>query len=95
MPTPALVIVATRDLLPLGLNWTGTEPIPAPGARIKVRVNSLGLGTVRGFFALDNYLGLAVELDQLPQWFIQAYPGQTLVYAYGREVANPTSTNAR
>lgn len=86
---PALVVVATPDLLPSGLNWTGTEPIPAPGARIRVRMNGLGLGTVRGFFALDNHLGIAVELDKLPKWFIQAYPGQTLGYAFGREIASP------
>lgn len=88
--TSALVVVGTPDALPSGLIWTGTDPIPAPGGRIRVRLNGLGLGTVRGFFALDNYLGVAVELDQLPKWFIQANPGQTLGYFYGREVAFPT-----
>ena len=87
---PALVVVATPDALPSGLIWTGTDPIPVLGARIRVRMNGLGLGIMCGFFALDNYLGVAVELDQLPTWFIQAHPGQTLGYFYGREVSSPT-----
>jgi hypothetical protein len=60
-----------------GYRWSGVGKVPPLGARVRVRANSLGLGTVRAYFLSDGgdgglrFLGVAALLDDPPQWYIE------------------------
>lgn len=61
-----------------GYRWSGAAGVvPRMGARVRVRLNGLGLGWVRGYFLSDGgdgglrFLGLAVELEAPPAGYVQ------------------------
>lgn len=61
-----------------GYRWSGAAGlVPRVGARVRVRMNGLGLGWVRGYFLSDGgdgglrFLGLAVELEAPPARYVQ------------------------
>jgi hypothetical protein len=48
--------------------WSGDNPPPAIGAKIKTYLNQMGTGTVLGYFAEHGWLGVLVQLDKNPKW---------------------------
>lgn len=78
-----------RNQAPGRTLWGGEAPPPAIGTRIRVTMNSLGPGTVRGYFIEYDWLGLLVELHDPPEWWIKqngTYPRHTrLAHIFGIE----------
>lgn len=67
----------------------GTLTPPAIGTKIIVTMNSIGPGTVRGYFTEDGYLGLLVELHKPPKWWIEQNPSRPLGHIFGPEFKLP------
>lgn len=60
--------VVTVDGIPL--KWSNRR-IPDIGERIYVKFNGFGFGTVRGYCHMDGFVGLLVEPDILPDWYVK------------------------
>ncbi|QKG59170.1 hypothetical protein GKZ68_20410 (plasmid) [Hymenobacter sp. BRD128] len=76
-PVPEWHGVTTLAELPASLTWSGTQPIPAIGARVHAYMNGFGVGTVRHYFHAGGFLGVIVAVDELPEWFVKQNPGIT------------------
>lgn len=71
----AWAAVASVAELPGPLRWSGKAmPVPAVGARVHVHLNGIGPGTVTGYYHAEDWLGVVVEADQMPEWYRQANP---------------------
>tara|TARA_R110002020_G_scaffold208685_2_gene414493 strand:+ start:1429 stop:1665 length:237 start_codon:yes stop_codon:yes gene_type:complete len=53
------------------LKWTGEGSIPAVGETVEVKMNGLGSGKVSGYFAESGFIGLVVDLDSPPEWYLK------------------------
>jgi hypothetical protein len=72
---PAWAAVARVNELPGPLQWSGKGvPVPPVGARVHVRLNGIGAGTVTGYYHAEGWLGVVVEADRMPDWYRQANP---------------------
>ena len=64
--------------------WSGENPPPAIGSRVKVRFNGFGDGTVTGYFLEEGFLGLEVAVDKQPDWHIKQ-GGTNPICVFGAE----------
>ncbi|MGI4741286.1 MAG: hypothetical protein ACRYG7_39475 [Janthinobacterium lividum] len=100
---PHWVGVQTLAELPAGLTWSGTQPVPAIGARVHLYLNSFGPAQVTAYFHADGYLGVVCAPEVLPAWFQQQSPGVREGHFFGIELepfrpvpaASTTSNQAR
>ena len=83
---PAWQGVTTLAELPRNLVWSGTQPIPAIGARVRAYMNGFGAGSVRAYFHAAGDLGVIVAVDVLPEWFVTQNPGIAEGHFFGREL---------
>lgn len=76
--------VATPELMatpwlerarPLWVAWTFSAP-PAIGSRVYVTIDGFKLATVRSYFHGYGFVGIQVECDVLPDWYVQQNKGQ-------------------
>lgn len=67
--------------------WGGKHEPPAIGSKVRVTMNGLGRGTVRGYFVECDWLGLLVELHNPPQWWAKQNPQRPLAHIFGIEFA--------
>ncbi len=87
VPTvPQWAAVQTLAELPANLTWSGSQPVPAIGARVRVYLNSFGPALVKAYFHAEGYLGVVCLPDQLPAWFQQQNPGVLEGHFFGREL---------
>lgn len=68
--------------------WSGQADPPAIGARVHVRINSLGFGTVTAYAVHEGYLGVMVRIDESnrPDWHRQQNPENLPGLLYGAEI---------
>ncbi len=71
--------------------WKGQHPCgfatpPGIGARVEVKINDFGTGSVIGYFTEYGYLGVKVQLDKIPDWFARQSPGRNFVFVFGAEI---------
>ena len=83
---PQWTAVQTLAELPANLIWSGTQPVPAIGARVRVYMNGFGPALVEAYFHAEGYLGVVCRPDQLPAWFRQQNPGVQEGHFFGREL---------
>lgn len=67
--------------------WSGNGSPPWLGDKVNVTMNSLGKGTVKGFFVLHGYLGIGIELDSPPKWYVEQNDGNLIARVFGNEMA--------
>jgi len=48
--------------------WSGKIAPPEQGARVRIKFNGLGTGTVLNHFSEAGWLGVRVALDKEPDW---------------------------
>ena len=89
---PAYEPAVYKDGLPIvtdgdALIWAGKVAPPPVGDKVQVRMNSLGTGDVVGYFSLEGYLGLRVQLDSPPEWYIKQNKGNVVGHIFGPEFA--------
>ena len=78
--------------------WAGPfKTPPRIGERVNVRINDFGQGVVGAYFVQHGFLGLVVEIDELPEWRKKdpslAKYGKN-VCVFGAEVEPPPPTQA-
>lgn len=83
---PQWVGVQTLAELPAGLTWSGTQPVPAVGARVHLYLNSFGPAQVKAYFHAEGYLGVVCAPEVLPAWFQQQSPGVREGHFFGIEL---------
>lgn len=69
--------------------WSGTGAMaqpPAQGDTVKVRINGCGKGRVMGFFVDHGYLGVLVQLDAPPEWYVKQNGATTPGHFFGNEI---------
>jgi hypothetical protein len=67
-------------------NKDGFQPPPV-GSKVMVRINSLGVAEVKGYFSQEGYLGLLVVLDNAPEWYVkQNGDAKKVGHVFGPEV---------
>lgn len=49
--------------------WSNPKRPPAIGARVNIRINSIGAGVVTGYRVIHGWLGLHVRPENPPQWW--------------------------
>lgn len=78
-----------------GYRWSSSTPPPAVGDRVTVSMNGLGQGTVTGYFTQGGFLGLMVQLDAPPEWYVRQNAGNVPAPVFGAETkCSPTSMQA-
>ena len=78
--------------LPAAPKWSSEKQPPAIGAVVKVTMNGLGAGVVKGYFVEDGWLGVLVKLSNPPGWWLKQNAaaiakGQRLSHIFGAELA--------
>ena len=68
------------------LIWAGKNGAPPPvGETVNVTMNALGSADVVGYFSKGDYLGLLVEFDSPPDWYIKQNKGNVVGHIFGPE----------
>jgi hypothetical protein len=69
------------------LIWGGKNGVlpPPVGEKITVTMNGLGNGDVVGYFSQDGYLGLRVQFDSPPEWYVKQNKGNPVGHIFGPE----------
>jgi hypothetical protein len=66
--------------------WAGKAPPPAIGSKVTVIINNLGPAVVVGYFVEAGFLGLRVQHDSPPDWYIKQNKGNVVGHVFGPEV---------
>tara|TARA_B100001778_G_C18243692_1_gene474585 strand:+ start:148 stop:495 length:348 start_codon:yes stop_codon:yes gene_type:complete len=53
------------------LQWVSSKPIPAVGSEVEVKMNSIGRSTVLKYFVEYGFVGLIVQPQNPPTWYIK------------------------
>lgn len=70
--------------------WSNENPPPPIGARVKIRVNGIGMATVESYFEQDGFLGVFTRVDEWPkQWDGFRPEGDKSCHAFGAEILYP------
>lgn len=78
-----------------GYRWSSNTHPPAVGDSVTVSMNGLGRGTVTGYFTQGGFLGLMVQLDAPPEWYVRQNGGNPPAPVFGAEAScSPTSMQA-
>lgn len=74
--------------LPVNKQWSGKEPPPKIGDKVRINMNNLGDGIVLDYFHESDYLGVRVLLDNVPGWKKEQQPDNPTAMVFGIELAN-------
>lgn len=67
--------------------WSGKQPPPPVGARVKVLMNDLGYCTVDGYAVSEGYLAVVAKADEeRPAWHKNANPDNEPSLLFGCEI---------
>jgi len=53
------------------LQWVTNKPIPAVGSEVEVKINGIGRSTVLKYFVEHGFIGLVVQPQNPPTWYIK------------------------
>jgi hypothetical protein len=67
--------------------WSNKKPLPSIGEKVTINFNGLGTGTVDSYFMEGEWLGIAVRLDNEPDWHKKACPDFPYAMVFGAEIA--------
>lgn len=72
--------------------WSGADQPPAIGDVVDVRINRCGPAKVLGYFVQEGWLGVKVQLQSPPDWFVRRNGGNVPCHAFGAEIRAPAVT---
>ena len=72
---------------PKGNKWSGNSAVPAIGATVRVRINSIGTATVLRYFTEHGYLGVLVQPENPPAWYVKQNGRYSPCHVFGAELA--------
>ena len=53
------------------LQWVSNKPIPAVGSEVNVTINGIGRSKVLKYFVEHGFIGLVVQPQNPPTWYIK------------------------
>ena len=53
------------------LQWACKKPIPSVGSTVNVKINGIGKSTVLKYFHEHGFLGMIVQPEDPPAWYIK------------------------
>ncbi len=68
-----------------GFKWSGKYDLPSIGDRIYTPMNGMGYGKVIHYFTEAGFLGVALELEVVPDWHKRQCPGVGVAMCFGAE----------
>lgn len=71
---------------PSEAKWSGKSFVPLLGQNVTIHMNSIGAGKVRGYFHLEGWLGVLVQVAKLPEWYCKGQDPKPHPHVYGREL---------
>lgn len=94
-PMPVFeVSLPTQDTYGAGrilARWSGAGsgfPVPPRvGDVVRLTINSIGLGTVKGYFVESGFLGVKVTPHNPPAWWTKQNPTRSLCTVFGVEIS--------
>ena len=66
--------------------WSGKLSIPEIGDRVRITFNGLGTGSVTSYFHEAGYLGVAILLDEQPEWHEKQNGTNKTALVFGAEL---------
>ena len=68
------------------LQWVSTKPIPAIGSEVNVTINGIGRSKVLKYFVEHGFIGLVVQPQNPPTWYIKQNGADELCHVFPAEV---------
>ena len=69
------------------LAWGSDQPIPAVGSEVNVKINGIGRSTVLKYFIEHGFIGLLVQPQNPPAWYIKQNGADAPCHVFPAEVA--------
>ena len=69
------------------LQWVCDKPIPAVGSEVNVKINGIGLSKVLKYFVEHGFVGLVVQPQDPPAWYIKQNGADEPCHVFPAEVA--------
>ena len=69
------------------LQWVSTKPIPAVGSEVNVTINGIGRSKVLKYFVEYGFIGLVVQPQNPPTWYIKQNGADEPCHVFPAEVA--------
>ena len=67
------------------LQWVTTKPIPAVGSEVNVKINGIGRSKVLKYFVEHGFIGLVVQPQNPPTWYIKQNGADELCHVFPAE----------
>lgn len=71
---------------PVKARWGGDIPPPQIGERVRISINGIGPGRVLEYFEQEGYLGVTVQPDNAPAWYLKQNGGNVPCNVFGTEI---------
>jgi hypothetical protein len=68
------------------LQWVTTKPIPAVGSEVNVKINGIGRSKVLKYFVEHGFIGLVVQPQNPPAWYIKQNGADEPCHVFPAEV---------
>ena len=68
------------------LQWVSTKPIPAVGSEVNVTINGIGRSKVLKYFVEHGFIGLVVQPQNPPTWYIKQNGADEPCHVFPAEV---------
>ena len=69
------------------LQWVCDKPIPAVGSEVEVKINGIGRSIVLKYFVEHGFIGLLVQPQDPPAWYIKQNGADAPCHVFPAEVA--------
>ena len=69
------------------LQWVCDKSIPAVGSEVNVKINGIGLSKVLKYFVEHGFVGLVVQPQDPPAWYIKQNGADEPCHVFPAEVA--------
>ena len=68
------------------LQWVTNKPIPAVGSEVNVKINGIGRSKVLKYFVEHGFIGLVVQPQNPPTWYIKQNGADEPCHVFPAEV---------
>ncbi len=68
------------------LQWVSNKPLPAVGTEVEVKINSIGRSKVLKYFVEHGFIGLVVQPQNPPTWYVKQNGADEPCHVFPAEV---------
>ena len=69
------------------LQWVSTKAIPSVGSEVNVKINGIGRSVVQKYFVEHGFIGLLVQPQEPPAWYVKQNGADEPCHVYPAECA--------